>query len=179
MNLALTILDFHAPALFRRKVLCSLISATARAFEVEAPSTRGLSTRNLLETYALFTREEAERLWAENRDQSAVERRLFENASELGAALRRKFHLRSRDDVLSMSRVLYKILGITSDGRPDGAIRISECAFSRFYTGPVCRLISSLDAGAAAGISGGGRLEFSQRITEGHDCCRARLIFEE
>jgi len=56
---------------------------------------------------------------------------------------------------------------------------IKYCGFSRFYTGRVCRLISALDGGTFAGLSGGGKLEFSQRITEGHDCCRGRLLFPE
>jgi hypothetical protein len=179
MNLVLATLDFYAPAPVRKRVLRDLFSATARAFGVDPPPTRGLSARRLLQAYALFTREESERLWAENRDQSAVERRLFQNASKLGAALRRRFRVRSRDDVIRMSRVLYRILGISFEGRPDGAVIISDCAFSRFYTGRVCRLISALDTGAAAGISGGGKLEFTQRMTEGHDCCRARLVFED
>ena len=179
MNLGLAMMEFYIPVPVRKKVLNDLFSATARAFGVDPPPTRGLSTQRLLLAYALFTREESERLWAENRDQSAVELRLFQNASKLGATLRRRFCVRSRDDVNRMSRVLYRILGISFEGRSDGAVIISDCAFSRFYTGRVCRLISALDAGAAAGISGGGRLEFTQRITEGHDCCRARLVFED
>jgi hypothetical protein len=36
-----------------------------------------------------------------------------------------------------------------------------------------------LDAGLLAGLSDGGRLVFSQRITEGYACCRARLWVSE
>jgi hypothetical protein len=179
MNLALAVIGLGTPAPFRKKVLRRLILATARAFGVEPISTRGLSARELLRGYALFTREEAERLWAERGDESAVERRLFDGAREIGTGLRRRFRLRSREDVLRMSRALYRILGIDFAGRPDGSIAISRCAFSPFYTARVCRLMSALDAGAAAGLSGGGELEFTQRITEGHDCCRARLAFKE
>jgi hypothetical protein len=177
MNLALAILDLHAPAAFRKKVLRRLVAATAGAFDVAPPSTRGLSASGLLRTYALFTRAEAERLWEEKRDQRAVERRLFDNAAEIGAGLRRTFRLCSAGDVIRMSRVVYRALGISFEGHPDGSIKISACAFSPFYSGRVCRLMSALDAGAAAGLSGGGRLEFSQRITEGHDCCLAHLTF--
>jgi len=158
MNLVLATLDFYVPVAVRKKALRDLFSATARAFGVDPPPTKGLSLRQLLQAYALFTREESERLWAENRDQSAVERRLFQKASKLGATLRRRFRVRSRDDVIRISRVLYRILGISFEGRTDGAVTISDCGFSRFYTGRVCRLISALDAGAAAGISGGGKL---------------------
>jgi len=179
MNFALTMMDLHVPVAIRKKVLRDLFAATAQAFGVDPPFTRGFSTQRLLQRYALFTREQSERLWAEKQDESAVERRLFQNAAELGTRLRRTFRVRSQDEVIKMSRVLYKILGISFEGRNDGVVIIHDCFFSRFYSGQVCRLISALDAGAAAGISGGGKLEFSQRITEGHDCCRARLVFED
>jgi hypothetical protein len=78
-----------------------------------------------------------------------------------------------------LSRVLYRILGIDFEGRLDGGVTIKLCAFSRHYTGRVCRLISALDAGAASGLTGGGILEFKERITEGRDCCLARLTFPE
>jgi hypothetical protein len=179
MKTALAMLDLYVPVPFRKRVLCDLFSATARAFGVDPPPIRGFSTQRLLQAYALFTREESEKLWAENRDQSAVECRLFQYASDLGATLRGRFRVRSRDEVIRLSRVLYRILGISFEGRADGQVIIRNCYFSRFYTGRVCRLVSALDAGAAAGISGGGKLKFIQRITEGHDCCRAYLVFEE
>ncbi|MBP1768225.1 MAG: hypothetical protein H6P98_2340 [Candidatus Aminicenantes bacterium] len=179
MNFALTIVELHFPSPLKRRALRELFSATALAFGVETPPTGGLSHEQMLTAYALFTKAESEKLWAENGDQGAIEGRLFENARVLGAKLRRKFHVRSRDEAIRLSCVLYRCLGITFEGRPDGAINISECAFSRYYTGRVCRLISALDAGVAAGLSGGGRLEFSQRITEGHDSCRAHLLFKD
>ena len=66
-------------------------------------------------------------------------------------------------------------VGATLDAQ--GELRIRSCYFSSFYSSGVCRLISALDAGVAAGLSSGGRLVFSRRLTEGHDCCLAR--FEE
>lgn len=179
MKIALAMLGLYVPVPVRKRVLRELFVATARAFGVEPPPTRGLSTRRLLQAYALFTKEESEKVWAESRDESSVERRLFKSASELGARLRRKFGVRSRKDVIRLSRVVYKILGISFEGLTDGQVIISDCYFSRFYTGRVCRLISALDEGAAAGISGGGKLEFMQRITDGHGSCRARLLFED
>lgn len=179
MKLALAILEFYIPAPFQKKVLRRLFSATAQAFGVDPPPTRGLSPDRLLRAYALFTREQSEKLWTESRDQGEVERKLFQNALELGAALRQSLRVRSREDVIRASRVLYKVLGISFEGQLDGSVTVRDCYFSRFYTGRVCRLVSALDAGAAAGISGGGKLDFSQRITEGHDSCRASLVFED
>jgi hypothetical protein len=179
VRLALALLDLYVPGPVRRRVLRELFAATAQAFGVDPPPVRGLSARRLLHAYALFTKEESERLWAEKRDQGAVEGCLFQKASELGTKLRRKLVPRNAGDVMRLSRVLYRILGISFSGRPDGRVVIRDCYFSRFYTGRVCRLVSALDAGAASGLSGGGKLEFSQRMTEGHDRCLARLVFKE
>ena len=179
MKFALAIVELCCPAPLKRRILRDLFSATARAFGVEPPPTGGLSHDRLLTAYAHFTKAESERLWAENGDEREIERRLFENARVLGATLRRKFHVRSHDEVIRLSRVLYKILGIDFEGRLDGKVTIRQCAFSKHYTGRVCRLISALDTGAASGLSGGGRLEFSERITEGRNCCLASLTFPE
>jgi len=67
------------------------------------------------------------------------------------------------------------MLGIDFLGEPDGSMVMTRCFFSDYYSSPVCRLISSLDEGLLVGLAGGGRLSFSQRITEGHECCRAHL----
>ncbi len=179
MNYALEILAVYTPAALKKKVLRDIFFLTARAFGSEVPETKGLSTGRLLEAYAFFTQQAAEQALARDPELEAVRLRLFRDASDLGRALRQRFRLRSKEDVLKMSRIIYKILGISFEGRPDGEVVIRSCYFSRFYTGDVCRLISALDQGAAAGLSGGGRLEFAQRITDGHGCCRASFLFKE
>jgi hypothetical protein len=179
MNFPLAIVELYCPSPLKKRALRDLFAATARAFGVEPPPTDRLSWQHLLQAYARFTREEAERLWAENRDQEAVERRLFENARELGTDMRRRFRVRSREEFIRLSRALYGMLDISFGLRADGEVIIKYCAFSRFYTGRVCRLISALDAGVCAGLSGGGKLEFSQRLTDGHGFCRGRFVFPE
>jgi hypothetical protein len=179
MNFRLAMLELYCPIPLRKRALRDLFSATARAFGVEPPQTDRFSWQRLLQAYAHFTREEAERLWTEKRDQEAVEKRLFANAWDLGADMRRRFRVRSRQEVVRLSRALYRMLDISFDVQADGEVIIRYCAFSRFYTGRVCRLISALDAGVCAGLSGGGKLEFSQRLTEGHAFCRGRLVFPE
>lgn len=39
--------------------------------------------------------------------------------------------------------------------------------------------MSNMDSGIVGGVMGGGRLMFTQRITEGGGCCTARLQGEE
>jgi hypothetical protein len=179
MSLSLKFLDICVPEPLKKRILRDIFSSTAQAFDAALPDIKGLSSGRLLETYAHFTRSAAEEVSTKELDPEAVRLRLFQNASDLGSTLRKRFHLRSREDVLKMSRIIYKILGISLEGRADGQVIIRSCFFSRFYTAEVCRLISALDEGAAAGLSGGGRLEFSRRMTEGYDCCRGYLRFKD
>jgi len=73
------------------------------------------------------------------------------------------------------ARLLYGTMGIDFRGSDDGNILIGKCAFSDFYESRTCALISALDEGLLAGLAGGGRLEFSERITDGQSRCRARF----
>ena len=94
------------------------------------------------------------------------------------AELRKTLRPATPDELRTAMRLLYRAIGINAKFDMEGNVTISACYFSSFYSGRICRLISALDAGVAAGLSGGGRLVFSQRMTEGHDCCLARLELE-
>jgi hypothetical protein len=180
MSLALTVLKIHAPPGVKKRILRKLYLATARAFGAPPPpGLRRLSHAALLESYAAFTSAEAARALADAERSALVEERLYLDARALGQRLRRVLKIRTAGEVLALSRILYAALGIDFDGREPDEVTIRRCYFSRFYTADICRVMSSADAGVAAGLSGGGRLAFWQRITEGGDSCRARLIFEK
>ena len=59
---------------------------------------------------------------------------------------------------------------VRADSRDDHG---SCLLFRRFYTPAQCRVMSRVDAGIIAGICGGGKLRFTQRITEDCSCCKA------
>jgi hypothetical protein len=177
MSTALNVLNFYFPGFLKKKMLAELTDLTAQAFNVACPQIKGLSYQKMLEAFAVFTAGEAGRIPPDSPDWHAAKGRLYENARLLGSRLRKVLQLRDPKDVLETTRLLYKMLGIDFASRADGQVIICSCFFSRFYSGQACRLISSLDEGAAAGLSGGGRLEFSDRITEGQDCCRGRFVF--
>jgi hypothetical protein len=80
---------------------------------------------------------------------------------------------------MAISRRLYGLLHIDFQGDFSGNITIKKCYFSSYYSKEICQLISALDEGIAAGLSGGGKLSFFQRITEGQPCCQGRLIMPE
>jgi hypothetical protein len=180
MSLALKVLKTCAPPVFKKRILRELYLATARAFDTPPPpGLRRLSHGELLESYASFTASQAERALQDADSTPVVEGKLYRESRALGERLRRTLRLRTTGDVLATSRILYAALGIDFEGREPGEVIIRRCYFSRFYTADICRVMSSADAGVAAGLSGGGRLEFSQRITEGGEACRARLVFGE
>jgi hypothetical protein len=98
-------------------------------------------------------------------------------ARGLGGRLRDRLKVRSRADVMKAGRLIYRLLGIELRGTAAGDIVIDRCSFGRTYGPETCALMSALDEGLFAGLSGGGSLEFSARITEGRPACRARFVF--
>jgi hypothetical protein len=173
LRLALAIL--HIPEFIQRRELEKLFELTAASFQASRPpDTSKLSLDDLLKSYAVFTREQADLTLRESRAPS-VQSALFESSRLMGAELKTQFGLKSTEDVMQMSSAIYKLLKIDLKGTPDGNIVVKRCFFSPYYSQETCRLISSLDEGLLAGLSAGGRLKFSQRLTEGCDSCRAYL----
>jgi hypothetical protein len=82
------------------------------------------------------------------------------------------------EEVMALGQILYRAIGVEIQGDSQGDLIVKRCYFSQFYSGPVCDLISALDDGVFSGLSGGGRLAFSERLTEGRECCRAKLQLE-
>jgi hypothetical protein len=179
MNLRLLALKIYIPAFIKKKKLDELFQLTAHAFGCEAPKRKGNSYNERLKSYAMFTRCKAEICLQEEKKLKEVKTRLFQSAYRLGRKIRRKFCLRSPNEIMEMSRILYRILGIDFEGTTCGDVTIKSCLFSNYYSPRICQLISSLDEGLAAGLSEGGRLSFSQRITEDKDCCKARFVLPE
>ena len=78
-------------------------------------------------------------------------------------------------DVMELGQICYRAIGVEMQGDAEGNVTVNGCYFSQFYSGPVCDVISALDDGIFSGLLGGGRLAFSERITEGRPYCRAEL----
>jgi hypothetical protein len=173
MNLLLKLFGLYRPGFVRNRALRELFEATARAFGCEVPPLGGLPFAERLQAYALFTAEKAEEAIRQQDDLTAIEDRLYRHAYGLGRKLKEPLRLADTSDVMAAARVLYGIIGIDFEGDAEGEIIIRRCYFSRLYSPEVCRLISALDEGVLAGLAGGGRLVFTQRITEGNACCRA------
>ena len=177
MNMLLALALVYVPPTIKKARLLELFEATADAFQCQPPSYDGLSFRQNLEQYAIFTRDKAEEAIRLGKEME-VKPRLYQNASSIARNIKKSLRINSPADVMQAGRVIYRILNIDFRGNSDGRIIIRRCFFSSYYSGDVCRVISSLDEGLMEELSGG-TFRFSQRITEGAECCRARLSFRE
>ena len=178
MGILLTISRIYLPRFIRKNRLNELFNATADAFKRQAPQLEGYSLNQYLKKYALFSLENTEgsiKLGNEHE----VQERLYYNAYRIGKNIRAELKVQTLEEVMQACEVIYKALKIEFRGDSQGQIYIRSCFFSSFYSSDVCRIISSLDEGLVAGLSGGLKLDFYQRITEGSKCCRARLMAAE
>jgi hypothetical protein len=176
MNLLFKPLPQNLPAFIRSIILAELFKATAEAFGCAQPELDRLSYDERLRAYARFTRQQAETVLLSGEDIQAVKERLYQRIYPLGEKLRKWFGIHTMEDVMEMGQTLYRAIEIDLQGNAAGEITVKSCYFSQFYSCQVCDLISALDDGLFAGLSGGARLTFSDRITDGSCCCRAKLL---
>jgi hypothetical protein len=175
MTIILKILPHKLPLLIRKEILAELFEATADAFENPMPALDHLTYDARLRTYAQFTSEQAEKALISGRDIPAIKARLYQNAYVLGEKICKWFTIDSMEEVMQLGQALYRAIGIEIDSNSQGEVTVKHCYFSQFYSSPICGLISALDDGIFSGLSGNSRLVFLERITEGRECCRAKL----
>jgi len=174
-NILLSTLPRDLPVPIRRAMLGVLFRATAAAFECPVPTLSRRSYAECLRTFALFTTEQAARARLSGCDVRALKARLYRNAQRLGKVVRRWSGASTLDEVMALGQILYRAIGVDLQGNARGEITVRRCYFAQFYTAPVCDIISGLDHGLFSGLSGGRRLAFTERLTEGGASCRARL----
>jgi hypothetical protein len=179
MSLRLRALELHVPDVVARSALRRLFDATASAFGREQVDLDAMDRRALLERYVSFTARCAEQTLSDNTQLELVYRRMWENAHTLGESIRRRLGVRTRADALRAARIAYGMIGIDLQADEHGDVTVDRCAFAHRYSPEVCRLTSALDTGLIAGLTDGGRLAFSERITEGRPRCLARISWQE
>ena len=179
MRVLLRLGRLYLPASVKRKRLKQLFDLTADAFGSNAPRTEGIPLHEIIDRYARFTREEAEKAIQRPKKAEEVRERLYKNAYSMGSELRRVYRIRTKQDALSMGRLVYKVLKIDFRGDGQDGIVVKRCFFSDYYSAEVCALISAIDEGMMAGLSSGLRLRFIERITDGNECCKAFFGIEE
>ena len=102
--------------------------------------------------------------------------RLHANALRLGRSLRRFLIHRDDESVTGLIFLLYRNIGIVMEGMFPEKVIVRSCFFCRHYSPGICSAASMMDSGVISGLMGGGKLEFSARLTEGAPCCICRLI---
>lgn len=166
---------FLHTALFRRIEIQLLTNLTARALRQKPRRTWTLPNDEALHAYAVFTRDQLQ----QSPPDDELLRRMTAEACTMGRLLRRVFFLRRQRDIEQFVVALYRGIGITLEGQLPGTLCFSRCFFSRYYTPEVCLAASALDEGIMRGLTGGGRLRFQQRITEGCACCKATFLNDD
>jgi hypothetical protein len=179
VNLRLIIARVYLPDSAKKERLRELFRVTAEAFQQRIPETTEAAFGDCLQSYSNFTKTQTEAYIQDGQDIEGLKRRLFQGAEKLGEKIRRSYNITTFSEVIRMSRILYKALGIDFRCDLQGQVIIRRCFFSRCYSAEVCRIISLLDQGILAGLSDGGELKFSHRITEGNACCKAHLVLPE
>ena len=157
------------PEIARRVQLQILMDLTAKAFRAPGKRLWTRPWRDGLRLYAEYTREHCE---------DADPQRLYKMSFAMGERLRRITGFTDADDLRRLVFWLYQGIGIAMGGELPGAVTVSGCFFSDYYAPQVCAMMSHMDSGIVGGVMGGGRLVFTERITEGGRCCLARLQSE-
>ena len=173
MNLLFYVLQKYTPVFVKRRELDSLFRVTAAAFGTPVPGGAALSYDERLEQYARFTSAESVKSLHAGDLGAGAREKLFLSGFAVGDRLRKTLGSSTAAEATEAMRLVYRTIGINMVCPAPGAIAVQRCYFSAFYTPETCRMISALDDGVFAGLSGGGRLRFNDRITEGCACCTA------
>lgn len=179
MKVFLNLARIYIPAYLKKRKLQELLQLTADAFQCESPDTKDLSFDEGLKKFAQFTNEQVATAIQKKADLEAIRSRLYQNSFHIGQKIRKDFRITTQAEIMMMSKIIYRLLGIEFQYDMSGEVDIKSCFFSHFYISRVCQIISALDEGLFAGLSAGGRLLFKNRITEGKNCCRASYILPE
>ena len=163
-------------SLFRRIELQMLMNLTARALGQKPKRIWTLSNAEALRAYAEYT---CSNLQADA-DETMFERMNTE-AYRMGRLLRQLFLISNDTSAQRLIIALYRNIGIQLSFCDSQHLCFHRCYFSSFYTPQICKAASALDSGIIRGISGlpAKHLQFSQRITEGCNCCRAQFTINQ
>lgn len=177
MNGRLLLMGIYLPEFLKRQQLLELhwrsVAALGCVPCTDAAYVRAESYQKMLAMYAAFTNERAQTALDGGADTEVLSNRLRREAEKMGRSLRQRLRIRRPGEFRTALRLIYRALGIDLQISAQGEVKICSCYFSGFYSAPVCRLMSALDDGLVQGLSGGGRLRFTRRLTEGASCCRA------
>ncbi len=154
----------------RRIEIQMLMNLVTSSLGLQGRNVLGLPSAQSLDIFAAFTSEQLEKSSNEQRQ------KLHHKAFKLGTMLRRCLIRRDNETLTSMVFLLYSNIGIQMEGHFPEEVMVRCCHFSRHYSPQICSIASLMDSGVIGGLFGGGRLGFSERITEGKLRCRCKML---
>lgn len=113
---------------------------------------------------------------------------MFKEGLDLGRKFRDTLGVEdSLEDLIAAARILYKVLGIeftvreisNTENTTERVMVVNRCLLSEYYTSDTCRILSAADEGVVQGLNPQIKMNFTERITEGAQCCLASLYLEE
>jgi len=176
MKSLIRMLGRFAPEALKKREIGRLFRVTAAAFGSPVPALVGHSFDQCLLEYARFTRTESLKLCTPGAGCEDACKRLFSGGESLGARIRRMCMISSLEEAVCAMSVLYGTIGIRAGANGESGMEVARCYFASVYSPEICSIMSSLDDGIFAGLSGGGRLRFGKRITDCSDCCSAEIV---
>ncbi len=169
----LTILEHNTPEFIKKIEIQILLNTTAKGFGTRAIRVWDKSYKGALAIYKEYTKYAIKySVKCDNKD-GFNSRKLYYYAFKTGSLVSLITGFTEKDDIERLVFYLYKNIEIDMRGNIPGNIYVSKCYFAKSYKPYECRIMSLVDSGVIAGINGGGRLGFTQRITEGCSNCKA------
>lgn len=150
-----------------------LASVIARSAGIAPPRLRG-PARCRVARFAHFSRDVVEAARAAGLA-DALSASLRDESLRMARRIRAYAGIRSRGRGVTFVRGLYRLVGIDMALGVEGDLLVRRCSFNDVYTPDVCGIMSAVDEGIIAGLTGEGSLSFAQRLTEGHDTCVGRF----
>lgn len=170
-----SLLDCMPPAWLRKAEVKTLMSAFAKAFDVEPLNLDNMPADEALAAFREFTATCMETALEDREVAIAYRECLNAESRALGHKVRFAVPVRP-SSVFRLVKFLYRGIGIDLSEDTPGTMCFGPCSFAQRYTPADCWFMSAFDEGFMCGIMGiEGKLCFDCRLTEGAACCRARL----
>jgi hypothetical protein len=170
---------FYFPSFLKKKGLKELFISTAKAYNKNIPSLKGISFKKSLQIYAQFTKSEVENYISDGGDIGILQKEFNKHAVILGQKIRTKLLINTYSRAVSFFELLYHFIDIDLKISEQGEVTVKQCYFSDYYNPQICEIISAIDTGVFEGLTGGCKIEFYQRITGGHNCCKAKIFLKD
>lgn len=171
----LKIMRLYVPNYIKKRTIAELLRINSEAFRCEAPDIKELSYKESLSSYALFTKEQAENYINKRLPPDELKRNLSLNAYYYGRRLYKRYKIKSLKDAVRVLQMIYKHMGIDFECNEQGEFSMKRCFFSQYYNAASCELLTKLEEGLAAGLTGGAVINFQQRLTENGSCCKGNF----